>query len=71
MYTNQTNSRWNKVNKMRHFIVIANLNVAQKKISRCDLSFICLFYSSICQLYNCPKLLFCNGICKFYQYIFD
>ncbi len=32
LYTNQTNSRWEKVNKMRHFHVIAYLNVAQKKI---------------------------------------
>ncbi len=31
-YTNQTSSRWKKVNKMRHFIVTADLNVAQKKI---------------------------------------
>ncbi len=31
-YTNQTSSKWKKVNKMRHFTVIANLNVAQKKI---------------------------------------
>ncbi len=29
--TNQTSSRWKKVNKMRHFTVIADLNVAQKK----------------------------------------
>ncbi len=32
LYTNQTNSRWKKVNKMRHFTVIADLNVAQKTI---------------------------------------
>ncbi len=31
-YTNQTRSRWKKVNKMRHFTVIADLNVAQNKI---------------------------------------
>ncbi len=31
LYTNQTSSRWKKVKKMRHFTVIANLNVAQKK----------------------------------------
>ncbi len=30
LYPNQTNSRWKKVNKMRHFTVIAYLNVAQK-----------------------------------------
>ncbi len=28
----KTSSRWKKVNKMRHFTVIADLNVAQKKI---------------------------------------
>ncbi len=33
MYTNQTSLRWKKVNKMRHFIVIADLNVVQKKSS--------------------------------------
>ncbi len=32
LYTNQTCSRWKKVNKMKHFIVIADSNVAQKKI---------------------------------------
>ncbi len=32
-YTNQTSSRWKKVNKMRHFTVLADLNVAQKKSS--------------------------------------
>ncbi len=32
-YTNQTISRWKKVNKMRHFTVVADLNVAQKKPS--------------------------------------
>ncbi len=34
-YTNQTSSRWKKVlvNKMRHFTVIADLNVSQKKSS--------------------------------------
>ncbi len=29
--TTQTSSRWKKVNKMRHFTVIADLNVAQNK----------------------------------------
>ncbi len=33
LYTNETSSRWKKVNKMRHFTVIPDLNVAQKKIS--------------------------------------
>ncbi len=69
LYTNQTSLRWKKVNKMRHFTVIADLNVAQKKkkkkSSRVIYCFSCLFYSSICQLYNCPKVWFCNGICNF------
>ncbi len=30
LYTNQTSLRLKKVNKMRHFTVIADLNVAQK-----------------------------------------
>ncbi len=30
--TNQTSSRWKKVNKLRHFTVIADLNVVQKNI---------------------------------------
>ncbi len=32
LYTNYTSSRWKKVNKIRHFPVIADLNVAQKRI---------------------------------------
>ncbi len=31
LYINQTSSRWKKVNKMRHFTVLADLNVAPKK----------------------------------------
>ncbi len=31
LYTNQTSSRWNKVNKMRHFTVIADLNICTEK----------------------------------------
>ncbi len=31
LYTNQTSSRWKKVNKMKHFTVLADLNVEQKK----------------------------------------
>ncbi len=42
LYTNQTSSRWKKVNQMRHFTVIADLNVAQKEISNGDLSFFLL-----------------------------
>ncbi len=70
LYTNQTSSRWKKVNKIRHFTVIADLNVAQKTIDHGDLSFFYLFYSNICQLYNCQKLWFCHGICNF-SYIFS
>ncbi len=33
LYINQTSSRWKKVNKIRHFTVLADLNVAQKKSS--------------------------------------
>ncbi len=32
LYTKQTSSTWKNVNKMRHFTVITDLNVAQKKI---------------------------------------
>ncbi len=31
LYTNQTSPRWKKVNKMRLFTFIADLNVTQKK----------------------------------------
>ncbi len=31
LYTNQTSLRWKKVNKIRHFTVIADLHVAQKE----------------------------------------
>ncbi len=37
LYTHQTSSRWKKVNKMRHFTVIADLNVAQKNSSNLSL----------------------------------
>ncbi len=30
LYTDQTSSRWKKINKMRHFTVIADLNVVHK-----------------------------------------
>ncbi len=50
---------------MRHFTVIADFNVTQYKIYHGDLPFLCLVYSSICHLYNCQKLWFCNGICNF------
>ncbi len=42
LYTNQTSLRWKKVNKMRHFTVIADLNVAQKFVLHGDLSFFLL-----------------------------
>ncbi len=42
LYNDQTSSRWKKVNKVRHFTVIADLNVAQKKIYHGDLSFFLL-----------------------------
>ncbi len=57
LYTNQTSSRWKKVKKKRrHFTVTADLNDVQKKIKHGDLSFFCLFYTSICQLFNYQKL---------------
>ncbi len=65
LYTNQTSSKWKKINKMRHFTVIADLKVAQKKSSMVTYLFFCLFYCSIFQLYNYQKLWFCNGICIF------
>ncbi len=65
LYSNQASSRWKKVNKMRHFTDIADLNVAQKHILLGDLFFFCLFYSSIYQLYNGQKQWFCNVICNY------
>ncbi len=62
LYANQISSRWKKVNKMRHFTVIADLNVAPSVVTYL---FFCLFYSSLCQLYNGQKQCFCNGICNF------
>ncbi len=32
LYINQTSSRWKKVNKMRHFTVIADFNCCTEKI---------------------------------------
>ncbi len=55
--TNQTSSRWKKINKMRHFTVIADLNVAQKKIYCADLSFFSAYlipvYISFIIVKNC------------------
>ncbi len=45
LYTNQTSSTWMKVNKMRHFTVIADLKVAQKKSSMVtDLCFLNILF---------------------------
>ncbi len=44
LYTNQTSSRWKKTYKMRHFTVTADLNVAQKEISHCDLSIFLAYF---------------------------
>ncbi len=67
LYTDQTSSRWKNANKMKHFTIIADLNAAQKYIFRMvTYLFFYLFYSSICQLYNCQKLWFCNGILAIY-----
>ncbi len=43
-YTNQTSSRWKKVNKMRHFTIIDDLNVSQKNIQYGDLSFFSAYF---------------------------
>ncbi len=37
----------------------------RKKSSVVTYLFFCLFYFSICQLYNCQNLWFCNGIWNF------
>ncbi len=51
LFTNQTISRWKKVNKMRHFTVIADLNAAQKISSMviyiCSAYFILIYDSFI------------------------
>ncbi len=47
LYTNQTSSRWKNINKMRHFTVMADLNVAQKKIYHGDLSFFSTYFISV------------------------
>ncbi len=63
-YTNQTSSRWKKLKTKRHFTVIADLNVVQKQVIHGNLSFFCLFYSSICQFFICQKLWIFNRICN-------
>ncbi len=53
---NQTSTIWKKLNKMRHFTVIADLIVAQKKILRCYLFFSIHFisvYVSFIMFKNC------------------
>ncbi len=44
LYTDHTTSKWKKVNKMRHFTVIADLNVAQKKICHGGLPFVFAYF---------------------------
>ncbi len=53
LYTNQTSLRWKKVNKMRHFTVKADLNVAQKKIYLC---FLLILFQYMSALYFCQTL---------------
>ncbi len=62
LHTDQNSPRWTKVKNETFYHHIAELNVVQNKIYNGDLSFLYLFYSSICQLYKCKKLLFYNGI---------
>ncbi len=42
LYTNQTISRWKKVNKMKHFTVISDLNATQNKSSMVTYLFVLL-----------------------------
>ncbi len=44
LYTNQTSSRSKKVNKMRYFTAIADLNVAQKTNLRGQLSLFSAYF---------------------------
>ncbi len=53
-----------KVNKMRHFTVIADINVVQKEILHGDLSFISIYFIPIYVSFTIVKT-FCNGICNF------
>ncbi len=61
LYTNQTSSRWKKVNKMRHFTVIADLNVVQKKSSTVTYLFFSAYfipvYVSFIIVKNCGFLM--------------
>ncbi len=66
LYTNQTNSRWKKVNKMRRFTVIACLNVALKKIKHSDLSYFSAYFIPVYVNFIIAKNCgFCNRICNF------
>ncbi len=51
-YINQTSSRWKKVNKMRHFTVIADLNVAQENnLARSPIFFMHILFHYMSALY--------------------
>ncbi len=56
LYSNQTSSRWKKVDKMKHFTIIADLNVAQKNSSMVTYLFSTYFipvYVSFIIVKNC------------------
>ncbi len=56
LYTNQTSSSWKKVNKMRHFTLTADLNVAPKISSMVTYLFSAYFipvYVSFIIVKNC------------------
>ncbi len=61
LYTNQTSSRWKKVNKMRNFTITADLNDRQEKSSMVTYLVFCLFYSSICQFISVKNCAFVMG----------
>ncbi len=67
LYTNQTSLRWKKVNKIRHFSVIADLNVAQKKkyVVVIYLLFLLIFFSVYVSFIIVKNCGFVNGICNF------
>ncbi len=65
LYTNQTSLRWKKVNKMRHFTVIADLDVAQKKNLACVLSFFSAYFIPVYSSFKLVKNCVGNGICNF------
>ncbi len=60
LYTNQTSSRWKKANKMRHFTVIADLNIAQYFFSMATYLFFLLIlfqYVSFIIVKNCGLVM--------------